>query len=67
MSEPFDLDTIDMFPELPRDPVREYGGPVDPIVRALRQYASERHRSDLERRVLEAAAAELERVDREAP
>jgi len=65
MGETFDLDTIDMFPELPRDPVREDDGPADPVIRALRRWSNKRHRPELERQTLRAAADALERIGRE--
>lgn len=65
-----DFDTVDMFPDMPRDPEpqgREANIPkaVHVIVTRLRKLAKERHRPVREKLLLENAASLL--VDAHAP
>lgn len=53
-------DTVDMFPDMPRDPlpdpVERLPPSIQDVVTGLRKMSKERHRAHLERATLEKAA-----------
>jgi len=64
-----DYDTVDLFPDMPRDdpklvPLADLPEAIAILVQRLRQTAQERHRSSRERQLMESAAHELVRAHR---